>query len=359
MTAAAIEVDLPGFRFRALAPDDGPAIAALFDASPDTGLIRFRPAFQVDPYVALTYDGRQTGVVVERDDHDGLVGLGLVEISDVVIRGRSTPCALLHSLVVHPDVRRQGVARAIVARRLARAKETLGENAVVLATIQQGNDGSIAAAARWASSFSETIWSVAIGLRGSAPRAPVQRLTVRPANDRDLEAFAAGHAASRDGFDLWPPADAGELGRWLARSPVEGSRINELWVVEDAKHDILAGLGATEVRRSSLLHVGTLPLPMRLINAFARVVPRGGVMEQVRLSRMWFRPGAEGPAQFLFESLRWRSGERGNVVVASFDPRGPVRRMASTPRWLPKAQFSLAIRAPEELRPDRPIEPVQ
>ena len=108
--------DLPrGYHLRELAADDGPAIGRLFDDSPDTGMIRFRPVFQVDPYVALTYGGRETGVVVERDDGAGLVGLGLVAIDDLVIRGRSTPFALLHSLVVHPDARRQGVAGAIVS----------------------------------------------------------------------------------------------------------------------------------------------------------------------------------------------------------------------------------------------------
>jgi hypothetical protein len=37
---------LRGFRLRDLAVDDGPAIGRLFDASPDTGMIRFRPSFQ-------------------------------------------------------------------------------------------------------------------------------------------------------------------------------------------------------------------------------------------------------------------------------------------------------------------------
>jgi len=359
VTAAAIEVDLPGFRFRELAPADGPAIASLFDASPDTGLIRFRPAFQVDPYVALTYDGRQTGVVVERDDHDGIVGLGLIEIGDVVIRGRPTPYALLHSLVVHPDVRRRGVARAIVAWRLARATETLGEDAVVIATIQKSNAGSFAAAASWARQLTDPIWSVAIGLRSAAPRPPAAGLTVRPARDGDLEAFATGYTAGHDGFELWSPVDASELARWRTRSPIEGVRINELWVVEDANHELLAGLGTSEVRRTSLLRVDAMPAPMRVLNAFVRVVPSGGVLEQVRYSRMWFRPGAETSARFLFETLRWEVRDQGNVVIASFDPRGPLRRMAAAPRWLPKAQLSLAIRAPEQLRPDRPIEPVQ
>ena len=44
--------DLPGFRLRDLAADDGPAVAAPFDAGPDTGMFLFRPCFQADLYVA-------------------------------------------------------------------------------------------------------------------------------------------------------------------------------------------------------------------------------------------------------------------------------------------------------------------
>jgi len=359
VTSRSMGDELAGFRMRELTGDDGPAIARLFDASPDTGLIRFRPAFQIDPYVALTYDRRQSGIVVEQVGSEALVGLGMVEIGNLVLRGHATPFALLHSLVVHPAVRRRGVARAIVAQRLGLVRETLGEDAVVVATIQKSNAGSFAAASRWASQVTEPVWSVAMGLRSSAPRPPSPGLTVRPARKEDLEAFALGYADARAGFELWQPADAEEFARWLALSPVDGTRVNELWVVQDARGELLAGLGATESRRSTLLHVEALPAPMHLLNSFIRIVPRGGVMEQVRFSRMWFRPGAETAARHLFDTLRWEARRRGNVVIASFDPRGPLRRMAAAPRWLPKAQFNLAIRAPEELRPGRPIEPVQ
>jgi hypothetical protein len=98
---------------------------------------------------------------------------------------------------------------------------------------------------------------------------------------------------------------------------------------------------------------------MRVINTAIRVIPRGGSMEMVRISRMWFRPGAETAARHLFESARWAARERGNVVVASFDPGGPLARMVSVPRWLPRTHFSVAIRAPESLRRDHPIDPVQ
>ena len=82
-------------------------------------------------------------------------------------------------------------------------------------------------------------------------------------------------------------------------------------------------------------------------------------MEMVRISRMWFKPGAEHAARHLFETVRWEARNFGNVVMASFDPRGPLRAMVVVPRWLPRTEFTLAIRAPERLRPDHPIVPVQ
>jgi GNAT superfamily N-acetyltransferase len=352
--------DLPGgYHLRELAAIDGPAIGRLFDDSPDTGMIRFRPVFQVDPYVALTYGGHESGVVVERDGGGGLAGLGLVRIDDLVIRGRATPYALMHSLVVHPDARRRGVARAIIAWRRTWAEERLGADAVLVATIQRSNEGSFKAASSWATEVSEPLSSVAIGLRSAAPSPRTGTAAIRRARQDELEAYAAGYAACHADFDLWSPEDASDLAAWLDETPIPGAPINELWVAVDPAGNLLAGLGASEVRRVSTLYVDHLPWSISVLNTFMRIVPKSRSLEQVRLSRMWFRPGAEAAAQDLFQAIRWEGRQRGNAVLASFDPRGPLRAMLATPRWLPKTAFNLAIRAPEALRPDHPIEGVQ
>jgi hypothetical protein len=82
-------------------------------------------------------------------------------------------------------------------------------------------------------------------------------------------------------------------------------------------------------------------------------------MEMVRLSRIWFRPGAEAAARLLFESVRWAARESGNVVIVSYDERVPLAGIIRAPRWLPRTSFSIALRARVEVRPDHPIEPVQ
>ena len=141
--------------------------------------------------------------------------------------------------------------------------------------------------------------------------------------------------------------------------PVPGTPIHDLWVAEDASGNLLAGVATTEARRVSILHVDAMPRSMRLVNALIHVVPAGGRVEQVALDWMWLRPGSEKAAHALFETVRWWARDRGNMVFASFDRRGPLRRMVGAPFWMPQTQFSMAIRSAEPIRPDRLIESVQ
>jgi len=265
----------------------------------------------------------------------------------------------MHSLVVHPSVRRQGVAGRIIEARLALARERAGEDAVIVASIQRSNAGSFAAASRWATQFSEPLDAVVMGLRSSPPSRGQAGWRVRPAGERDLEAFAAGFTAFRRDYDLSARGDAAELAAWLDRTPTPGTRIHELWVIEDGRGDLLAGMGVAEVRRSSYLKVDSLPASIRALNKLVRIIPSDDTMQMVPVSHIWFAPGAEAAATYLFESIRCEARSRGNVVNATYDPRSPVRAVISAPRWLPRTSFSLAIRAPELLRRDHPIDSVQ
>ena len=81
-------------------------------------------------------------------------------------------------------------------------------------------------------------------------------------------------------------------------------------------------------------------------------------METVRLGRVWFRPGAERAARQLFE-IRWEARHQGDVVIATFDARGPLGAMvAAVAVGAPDGLYA-ALRAPVELRAGHPIDPVQ
>jgi hypothetical protein len=314
--------------------------------------------FQVDPFVALTYGDDWAGVVVEHPGTAGLVGLGMVSFGELLLRGQRRPYALLHSLVVHPSVRLQGVAGRIIASRLATVRERAGDDAVLVASIQRSNAGSLAAASRWATQFSEPLDACVMGLRSSPPSGG-RGWRVRPADHGDLEAFAAGFTAFRRDYDLSVRGDVAELAAWLDRTPTPGTRIHELWVVEDVHGRLIAGLGVAEVRRSSILRVEALPATIRALNRILRIIPRDGTMQMVPVSHLWFAPGGKAAASHLFQFMRYEARSRGNVVNVTYDPRSPIRAVVAAPRWLPRTSFSLAIRSPEPLRPDHPVDWVQ
>ena len=340
-----------------MSPDDGPAIKALFAGSPDTGMVRFRATYRIDPYLALIDTPHEHGIVAERPGLPGLAGLGMVRLGRAVVRGTERPFALLHSLVVHPAVRREGLAGELVRRRLDLARQAHGDDVVVAATIQKQNEGSFRAAAHWADQFVGPLRGTALGLRSRPPRCPAG-LDLQPAGPDDLEAYAAGHAAYHAGFELWPSTDAERLAEWLAYRPV-AEPIRELWVARNGSGDLLAGLGFTATRDVATLHVESMPAVMRLVNRVIRVVPSNGAMEQLSLGWVWIREGAEEAARALFETIRWEARSRGNVLLATYDPRSPVRSMIRAPFWHPATEFSVAIRSPERIHPDRLIESIQ
>jgi len=343
------------FRLRSLEPGDGPAIAALLAASPDTGTVRMRLEYKIDPYVAFTYGGHDLGVVVESDRVEGLAGMGMVRLGEAMIRGERRPLGFLYALMVHPACRRQGMARAIAERRVALATERLGADAVIMATIQQGNTGSFANARAWSSQLSRPLIMLPMPMRKSPPSGAAAG-RVRPAGPKDLAAFAGGSNDFHDHFDLWSPADEESLAGWLAASPVSDP-VRKLWVIEDAAGNLLAGLGTSESRRVSTEYIDHMPVGMRALNLVLRIVPRSGSVDYPAVSKLWFKSGNESAARTLFETVRWEMRTLGEGVACTFDPEGPTARMVRRSRLQMTGRMRLAIRSQAEIRPDWFLDP--
>ncbi|WP_161958282.1 GNAT family N-acetyltransferase [Natrarchaeobaculum sulfurireducens] len=142
-----------GVRIRTATPDDGESIGTLFTNSPDGGAVSFAPQFEYDPYeVYVGLRPETTGFVAETDD-GRLAGVGFVSNTEARFDGEIRPSALLNALAVHPDFRGRGLAKRIVEHRITHAQGQLGEDCVVFANIQHGNDPSKAVATWWADSL--------------------------------------------------------------------------------------------------------------------------------------------------------------------------------------------------------------
>lgn len=336
---------------RQMQPADGQALAALFAHSPDGGRFAIAARYHIDPYLAMhALDPGVVGVVAERPSTGDLVGMALVRLGECCVDGEKRPYALLTSLMVHPDYRRQGIAAQLVQWRVAYARRRLGKETLLLAFIQEGNDASLAVAQKWAQQIGGELQSGLVRVRSKPPRS-VAGVTVRAAQSADLASIAAGMNEFYRAYALYRPETAVTLSAWLQTSPFD-TPIRRIFVAETKAGEIVAGLAVTEQCRLTTMEVQQMPGLVRLLNKVVRMVPPDGVLRQLGVSKVWYAPGRQDAAQYLWQSIRWQSRHQGSHLVCSYDPRGALPDVLRLPFWLPKGSSVLAATGPVPFKDD-------
>ena len=82
-------------------------------------------------------------------DASGKTVVDLANFDQCRIEGGMIPSALFNTLMVHPDFRRQGVARRLSEWRMEQARLRLGDKGVMMADIQMGNKASDRTVKKW------------------------------------------------------------------------------------------------------------------------------------------------------------------------------------------------------------------
>jgi len=335
---------------RPMSPQDGPALARLSAESPDTGQITFTSRYVVDACTALGALWEDSAVVVaEPEDAPGrLVGVGLVSFGRCQFEGDVFPYAILNSLKVHPQYRRQGIASRLASWRIEEARKQVGPEGILLANIQKGNEGSVANARKWARQITGQLITGVCRMR-PAPPAPLPGVSVRAATPEDMAEAAAGMDQFYKGFNFYQPHPAESLTAWLSRSPFS-TPFRHYVVATSAAGEILAGVALTEECRLRITEVGRLPGWMRLVNRFVGLVPADGILREIPTDRLWFLPGQLPAARHLWETLRYDWRERGTALMASYDPRGPLPAVYRLPAYMPRGTSTVAVSAPTPIR---------
>jgi GNAT superfamily N-acetyltransferase len=352
-TFATASAALPGAALRALDPRDGAAIDALSRVCPDTGLMQNSARYRIDAYRALQALRPETlGVVAELPGASGLAGKLLVSFSRRQLEGRPRRCALLHSLMVHPEQRRRQIAHRLIERGVEEGRAQA--DGALLSCIQHGNAGSFAAFRKHGFEDRGELEGCFVPMR----RRPVELrgIAIRPATAEDLPAAASALNAMYEGDNLYVPQTAESLAQRLGDSPFDSPWRHHLIAV-DAAGTPLAGVTVVELYRLRTIHVDRLPPWLSLANHVLGIVPRSREIRQLTTEMPWFAPGQEAAARCLWQAIRHRWRDRADTLVGFYDPRSPVARMHVSPPWLPRAKMTMLTCTPESMSPDRRIFP--
>jgi ribosomal protein S18 acetylase RimI-like enzyme len=344
------------FTLRAMVPTDGPALAALGEQTPETGVVSMHSRFERDPYETLVALRPGTiGVVAETPDRPGLIGLCLMSFGQCWFEDAVRPSAYLYSLSVHPDYRRRGLASRITTWLVGAARERHGDDVVIYAGTQPGNIASQRTMKSWATQRFDRIVGVVKKPRGNAPPPPAGWV-VRPAEGRELDEIATRRNAFHDGYNLYPPESATSIAAWRAHSPF-GFPFRDYHVVVDQRGNLVAGAGFVEEGLLLSSQIVSVAPPLRLANVILRMVPRDGVMKRIVVDGLWFAADRPDAAALLWESMRWLGRDRATLVMVFFDIRNPLASVIRMPRWIPSPPGTLVIAGPVPMREDRLIYP--
>ncbi len=338
---------------RQLTANDSAAYSTLIDNSPDTGAIRMAPRFEIDPYQALLGLHTDTvGIVAETPGYDGLIGSGLVRFGQCRWEGEVRPYALLNTLVVHPDFRRQGVASQLAKWREEYARQRFGDEGILFAIIQKNNTGSELTAKKWYRQFLPDRLTVIPMKMRSAPLAGRSQFIVREIDPSEFELVAQRLNGFYRDYNLYPPETGESLSAWCAKTLFD-TPFHHYMVVTDPSNNILAGVGLAEYGRLRTLVISHVPPAIQLLNKFAKLLPASGVIRELSTSRVWFAPGHLEAAQYLFETVRWEWREKGTSLIAFADTRSPLMEVYRLRPWTIKSIDSFAIHAPTLMQEEK------
>jgi len=343
------------FVLRDQTPGDEDALAALSRQAPDGGSIAFSTQRHVpEQQVTAGQHDRTLGVVAQDRATGALVGVARVSSGRCRVGGQLRPYALLGSLAVHVEHRRQGIGAALARWRIERATELSGPGTVLVAEIQAGNVASLANARTWADQLVGRLVVAPMPVRSRPPR-PRTGVTVRPVEPGELSEVADRLGAFTAHHDLARPHTGETLAAWLASSPLP-EPVNHYLVATDPAGRLVAGMGLREAGRLSSMRIHRMPVAVRLANLALQVVPRDGVMRNLEVDKVWFAPGHAGAARQLWETARWDLRRHSTGLVATYDADGPLRRVLRTPPWMPTTSFTMAVRSPVPIAPGRVVE---
>jgi GNAT superfamily N-acetyltransferase len=336
--------------YRLVKPRDSRALKNLIAATADSGGIGFTDDYQADLLAVHRGLAEEFHAAVAEQD-EKIVGMVFGEVRWVRYAGRVVPGVYISHLRVHPDYRRQGIARGLSDWALEYITDLLRADTVLYGAIMDGNV-SLKLADQYGFRSTAPVQGGIVPMR-KRPPAPVPDLEVRPANRSELPAIAEGLNAFYHEHDLWAPVNVDTLEEFLGRD-VARVKPNQFYVAVRGG-EVVAGLSLSDRTKLVRMRLTSAPWYARLLGASLGLLPASGILEALTVRHVWFREGELEAGRYLWGSLRYELRERGDCLGIAYDPRDRLADLFQVPPWLPMFKARYLVRAPAPPKPGRLI----
>jgi len=326
------------FKYREMTPDDGDNIKDLCKESPDTGSYSYYPDFHINPYHGLSSQYPDNlGIVVECDDHDGVVAVGDSIFGKCFFNGKIRNFAFLKAYHVHLNYRRYKIGTGIQNNLVKMAQQKKGDDVLITGVVQTDNIGQIKMLKKTGVKVHNMFHSGIFSLSKSQPKHN-NNYNVERAETKDYEEIANNLNNFYQGYNLYEPQTAESLNAWV-ENPICSVPFCHYYIVKDKKDNILAGIGIVEEYRVRTFVVIDYPFKMKIVNPLLNIIPNDNIIRQLIGVKIWYKEDSLEAGQYLFNTVRWKWKDMANIFICHYDPRSTISKMIKLPKWRPKVQY--------------------
>jgi len=331
------------WEFREVTPDDGKVLKRLFEGNPDGGDIQFSPRFKSDPYRVYSEvipESEFAGYIAETENGKA-VGASFIALSEARIGGELRPRGYLTGLVVDKEHRGKGLAKQLARKRIEYAEETAGDDVVISAAIQSGNEPSMAVARSWADDFPYNYVNHTVEVVDEEPETDYEVHSVSPS---DVSEFVDGINEFYQEAELFVPYETETLSNML-QSAVADVNIHRCDVVAEGG-EFVAGAHVVQYHKVMTAKLTDLPPELEEADELPPSLPED---REIRPSTVipWFKPGYKSAASALINYQRANAGDA-NRLMCVFDPDGPLGQLEPLATDDGTIQLNWAVRGLDE-----------
>ncbi len=254
----------------------------------------------------------------------------------------------MEPVATDPDYRRRGLAKALAAWRVRTAEHRIGPHGVILTGTSADNVASQNTMKTWGAELHDQQMlrpqppihhrPTAAGLRVIAPQ---------PAHDAAIVEKANRFYAD---YQLYTPLTA----QTLAAIRETGAPVAHYRVVTNADGSVVAGMMLSLRGLLMFEEVSNVPPPLRVMNAFLRVLPADGRIRLCAAASLWHERA--DAARLLWQHVRWEFRDRASVFAYPVDARSPLLGVFDHKPWhVPVVKLIVAARGPQPMDATRYI----